>query len=341
MLERNQLIDKSKAMFRNTAIPVSFLFLLIIVSSCFSKVTISVLQPGIYTLPSSVRNITIYSKPGMQPKPGLFDSITEIQLDRETDINGIRKGYLEGIYEIMSVSPRFKKAVLSDTVFDKLLTYGNLSWNAIDKICAHDTTDAMLFLARAVSYSEHDNTYSFSWAPDYQALSNIFNNTKWILFSPVLHQQLASYRYNDTVSIAPELLLDPGNIEDVLYQNCYVMGRAFGEKLCPHWRDADRIMYVGPGGELRKATAFIADDRWVDAGVIWDQLSASTNKKRAYRAAFNLALAYERDDVLDQAVLWIAYADSLHATSASAAYKKILEDRLKVKPLLDEQMAGN
>jgi hypothetical protein len=328
-------------MFRNTAKPVSFIFLLIIVTSCFSKVTISVLEPGIYTLPSSVQKVTIYSKPGMQAKTGLFDSITDLQFDPQTDVNKMRQGYLDGICEIMSVSPRFKKAVLSDTVFDNLLSYGSLSWKAIDKICAYDTSDALLFLDRAVSYTKHDNTFSFSWPPDYLALSHILNKTKWLLFSPVTHQLLASYRYNDTVSISPELLLDSENIGDILYQNCFVMGRAFGGKLCPHWIDVERIVYVGPGRVLRKAGAYTANDSWVEAGAIWDQLAESPHSKKAYRAAFNLALAYERDDVLDQAVLWIAYADSLHSTAASSSYKKILEKRLKLKPTLDEQMAGN
>jgi hypothetical protein len=328
-------------MFRNTAVPFSFLILLIIVTSCFSKVTISVLEPGIYTLPSIVKKVTIYAEPGMQVKPGFFDSLTDLQFDPETDINKIRQGYLDGITEIMSVSPRFRKAVLSDTVFDKQLSYGNLTWNAVDKICAHDTSDALLFLGRAVSYSNHDNTYSFSWPADYLALSRILNKTAWMLFSPVTHQQLASYKYNDTVSIAPELLTDPENIGDVLYQNCYVMGKSFGEKLCPHWQDVERIIYFGPGRELRKAMAYTSADNWLDAGDIWDKLAESPNKKKAYRASFNLALAYERDDVLDQAMLWISYADSLHSTAASSAYKKILENRLKLKPSLDEQLAGN
>ena len=212
---------------------------------------------------------------------------------------------------------------------------------AVDRICSHDTSDALLFLWKAVSYSSRENASSFSWQPEYVDLSRILNHSKWMFFKPVTHQQLASYTYNDTVSIAPELFLDPENIADVLYQNCYVMGKAFGEKLCPHWKEVQRMMYVGPGRELRKAMAFTADDKWVDAGAIWDQLAESPHKKQAYRAAFNLALAYERDDVLDQAILWINYADSLHSTAASSAYKKILEGRLKVKPLLDEQMAGN
>jgi len=328
-------------MFRNTFIPVSFLFLVILVTSCFSKVTISVLEPGTYILPASVQKLTIYSRPGMQSTPGFFDSLTDFRFSAETDINKIRQGYLDGVHEIMSFSPRFKKVTLSDTAFDKLLLYGNLTWNAVDRICGHDTSDALLFLWKAVSYTSHENASSFSWQPDYLDLSHILNHSKWMFFKPVTHQQLASYTYSDTVSVAPELFLDPDNIENILYQNCYIMGKAFGEKLCPHWKEVERIMYVGPGRDLRKATAFTADDKWVEAGAIWDQLAESTNKKQAYRAAFNLGLAYERDDVLDQALLWIAYADSLHSTAASSEYRKILEGRLKVKPLLDEQMTGN
>ncbi len=277
----------------------------------------------------------------MPATPGLFDSLTDVSLDQETDINKIRQGYLDGLYEILSVSPRFKKAVLSDTVFDKLLLYNNLSWKSVDRICRHDTTDALLFLARAVSHSQQAKSYTLYWSPEYMALSHLVNNTKWMLFSPVTHKQLASYSYSDTVTISPELLADPENIEGVLYQNCYIMGRSFGEKLCPHWKDEERIMFAGPGRELRKATALIADGRWAAAGAIWDRLAGSPNKKQAFRAAYNIALAFERDDVLDQAILWISYADSIQNTAASAAYKKILKDRLKVKPLLDEQMAGN
>jgi hypothetical protein len=304
-------------------------------------VTINVLEPGIYTLPSTLQKLTIYSTPGMQTTPGFFDSLSSLQFEAGTDINKIRKGYLDGVYEILSSSPRFKKVVLSDSSLDKLLLYGNLTWKAVDKICSQDTTDAMLFLWRAVSYAAHEKDYHVAWDPEYVDLSRLINHSRWLFFKPVTHQQIASYTYYDTVSVAPELFLDPENIGDVLYQNCYVMGRAFGEKLCPHWQETERIMYVGPGKELRKATAFTANDKWVDAGAIWDRMSENPHKKKAYRAAFNLALAYERDDVLDQAILWISYADSLHSTSSSSAYKKILEARLKLKPLLDEQMTGN
>jgi hypothetical protein len=328
-------------MYRNTVKPFSFLFLFLTVTACYSKLTISVLEPGTYILPSSVQRVTIYSEPGMTATPGLFDSIMDYRVDPETDINKIRKGYLDGVYDILSVSPRFKKAVLSDTVFDKLLLYGNLSWKSVDRICSHDTTDALLFLLKAISYTSHEMATSFSWQPEYLDLSHILNHSKWMFFKPFSHQQLASYAYNDTVSVAPELYLNQDNIEETLYQNCYLMGKAFGEKLCPHWHEVERMMYAGPGRELRKATAFIADDRWVDAGAIWDKLACNPHKKQAYRAAFNLALAFERDDVLDQAVLWISYADSIQNTAASAAYKKILEDRLKLKPQLDEQLAGN
>jgi hypothetical protein len=324
-------------MFRNSVKPISFLFLLLSVSSCYSKLTISVLEPGTYILPSELQKVTIYSVPGMHATPGFFDSIAAYPLNPQTDINSIRQGYLQGVYEIMSESPRFKKVVLSDSVFDKMLTYGNLSWKSVERICSHDTTDALLFLARAVSYWDLDNTISFYLSPGYQTEHHFLNKTRWMLFSPATQKVLGSYSYNDTVSVSPEIVLT----DDVLYKNCYVMGRAFGQKICPHWNDAERMMYVGPGRELRKATSLIADDKWVQAGAIWNTLAESPHIKKAYRAAFNLSVAFERDDDLDQAYLWIQYADSLDNTAASSAYKKILEGRLKVKPLLDQQMAGN
>jgi hypothetical protein len=324
-------------MFRNTIGVTPFLFLLFIMSACYSKLTISVLEPGTYILPSALQKVTIYSQPGMPVSPGFFDSIAAYPLDPQTDINSIRQGYLQGVCEIMSESPRFKKAVLSDSVFDKLLTYGNLSWKSVEKICSHDTTDALLFLARAVSYWDQDNTLSFLLSSDYQTEHHFLNKTRWMLFSPASQKVLGSYSYVDTVSVSPEIEFT----DDLLYRNCYIMGRAFGQKICPSWNDAERMMYVGPGRELRKATSLIAGDNWVQAGAIWNKLAESPHIKKAYRAAFNLSLAFERDDDLDQAYLWIQYADSLENTAASSAYKKILEGRLKVKPLLDQQMAGN
>lgn len=270
----------------------------------------------------------------------MFDSLTDIQLDPKTDISQIKKGYVDGVYDILSASPRFKKVVLSDSGYNKLLAYGNLTWIDVDKICHHDTTDALLYLWKAVSYDALTQVYSNAWHIEDYERSIILNRTNWVFFQPDAHQQMAGFVYNDTVIIGPNMMnLDE---EYLLYQNCYVMGQAFGKKICPYWSDGnERILFTGPGRELKRAAGLTAQDQWPQAGVIWNELADSPHKNLASRAAFNLALAYERDDVLDQAVLWISYADSLLSTPATIAYKRILNDRIKIKPTLDQQIAGN
>jgi hypothetical protein len=73
--------------------------------------------------------------------------------------------------------------------------------------------------------------------------------------------------------------------------------------------------------------------------LIWNRI-AGKKFMLASRAALNLALAFERDDDLDQAVLWAAYADSLRSNSITTTYRKTLGERLKVKENLDGQLSG-
>ena len=58
---------------------------------------------------------------------------------------------MEGVYEIMSASPRFKKVILSDSSFENLLTTGVLTWDQLRQVCTHDSTEAVLLLKKAVS----------------------------------------------------------------------------------------------------------------------------------------------------------------------------------------------
>jgi hypothetical protein len=54
-----------------------------------------------------------------------------------------------------------------------------------------------------------------------------------------------------------------------------------------------------------------------------------------------MALAWERDDELNQAMLWINYSDSLLSTGKTLIYKNLIETRLKKRDILNQQMMGN
>jgi hypothetical protein len=115
-----------------------------------------------------------------------------------------------------------------------------------------------------------------------------------------------------------------------------------GLQISPAWHDSiPRTFFTGPGRELGYASQLVMKNQWDQAAVIWNRLSENPNKRLASHASFNMALAWERDDELDQAMLWISYSDSLMSSGNTLIYKKIIEDRLKNRKILDLQMKGN
>ena len=249
-------------------------------------------------------------------------------------------GYLHGIYDVLSVSPRFQKVVLSDTASTRFLSEGHLYWDDAVKICAHDTTDILLVLSKTVTYDAMGAPYDISEPTSYFYIDyKLLNRTKWAFYLPEKQTKLAGFEMADTILV--EGLFGPADIEELLYQACYTSGRRAGTKLSPHWNEVNRFLFTGPGKEMKTATRLILNNQWNDAALIWNKLAEDPKNALASRAAHNLALAFERDDILDQAFLWIDYADSLSGSPETSAYKLKLYDRIKTRAKLDEQMAGN
>lgn len=298
---------------------------------------ISVLEPAKVTLPASIQRISIFPEPGPRAKPGVFDSISKIELDKNTDIREIKSGYLHGVYEILSASPRFEKVVITDTTTGKFKGNGIIYWDDVERICRHDTTDVLLLLKKAVSYDAIEMVNSYWIENIYYSYYRIVNNTKWVFYSPWERKELAEFAVSDTVVAEGNLV--PSEVGNVLYQTCYISGKNLGTTLCPHWNDqVERNYYSGPGKEMKSAARYIRENNWNEAGLIWNRLAEGSNRMLASRSAYNLALAWERDDELNQAFLWIVFADSMQNNPAITTYRKILDTRLKAKLKLDEQM---
>lgn len=300
------------------------------------------LEPSDITLPAWIQKVSILPVPGVPEPPGEFDSLKYIRLGLTTNTKEIKMGYLHGIYDEMIASPRFQKVVLNDTVNYKYLDSGFINWEIIDQICSRDSTDVLLLLLKAVSYDSEESFY-VSNGIEYNNNMSVFtivNHTKWAFYIPGKHIESLVFYNSDTVFA--EGGFDVWEVENLLYQTCYGSGFNVGRNICPYWNDGvERIFYRGPGRDLKRAGSMVDENRWNDAALIWNRLSEGPNKNHAARAAYNLALAFERDDMMDQAALWISFADSLHSNKATSFYKKVLKERLDNKVKLDEQLAGN
>lgn len=309
-------------------------------AACFnSRLTISVLEPALVTLPASIQGVSIFPLPGTMSPSGQFDSLSHVRLGENVNIREIKLGYLHGMYDILSSSPRFKKVVISDTACVRYISQGYLYWDDVSRICAKDTTDVLLILQKAVSYDAVDNMNLYLNDDSDFTYYKIVNKTKWVFYMPETQTELAAFTNSDTV--AAEGSFSPSELENVLYQLCYATGYNMGKSLCPHWNDdVVRKFYSGPGTDMKTAATMIMRDKWYDAALIWNRIAEGKNIMLASRAALNLALAFERDDDLDQAILWAAYADSLRSNSITTTYRKTLGERLKIKENLDGQLSG-
>jgi hypothetical protein len=321
----------------------SLICLVLAVASCSTgRICISVLEPAKITIPASIRKVSLFPGAGIPDLPGVLDSINNIELDPGYNYNRIKRGYMEGLYEILSASPRFPKVVPEDTAYEEMMASGVISWDELKQLCNHDSTDAVLILKFAVS---QDTLVRYGF-PGLTCgiVYRVINHTKWTFFQPMLQNEYLDIPFSDTsIFDVIDENCDPffalPNTGDILYDAFYHTGVKMGEQISPIWHnDIPRILFVGPGNQLRKAFRYVLKDQWNEAAEIWNVMAEGRNRRLASHASFNIALAWEKDDDLDQAVLWVSHADSLLSSGKTMAYKKILENRLKKRALLDQQM---
>jgi hypothetical protein len=317
-------------------------FFLILAACSTARINISVLQPAEISIPLSIQKVSLFPGAGIPDPPGTFDSINCVKLKPDYDYNRIKRGYMEGIYEIIQQSPRFKRVLLTDTCYENLISEGVVSWGELREICIHDSTDAVLLLKKTVTYDILD----YFSEDEYCGLRyNLVSHTKWCFYDPFsmvasddfIFTDFNNYEQGVTCGLHPPV----SNIAGILYDACVLTGNRIGEQICPSWKDdVQRIIFKGPGKSLIQAYFLASHSQWNQAAVIWNDLSNSPNRNEACRASYNLAITWERDDDLEQAKEWALYADSLRSSKRIEGYLKILDQRIRLKAELDNQMTG-
>jgi hypothetical protein len=322
----------------SSILPLLLILINLLGSCATSQIPLTVLKPASLTLPASIRSISVIPVPGLVAEKHKFENIDEILLHDTTDVRQIRLGYLSGIYDIFKQSPRFDRVVFSDSSYAGFPDQHILYWDDLRKVCTHDTTDVILLLQKAIC---QDRLFSQEYIGTslYYSVYKITNLTKWSFLQPFREITLATIVDTDSLTLDGNFGL-MGDPEYNLFKACYTSGVMTGCKISPYWQDTIRTYFTGPGRDMKDAAQFVEKNRWYNATRLWNEVLETGNNRRASRAAYNIALAFETDDDLEQAFSWILYADSLHSSQHTESYIKILEVRLKKEPVLEQQLSG-
>ncbi len=321
----------------NPTIALTILFFAVAGCSQTREITISTLEPAAIELPASINRLTIMPVTGLPSQHGNFDSLRHIRLRIDNhSINEIKSGYLHGIYHAFRSSQRFQKVVLSkDTTLATRARNHALYSSDIAEACKNDSTQTALLLTRAVTYDifQFSDLQKEVFTEDYYFI----NHTDWAFYNPEKEQVIRVYRGIDTIRVHGGYVID--EFRDHLYEACYLTGYHVGNLLAPHWKDAPRVYYSGPGRMMRKAhRKIVSYDDWHQAGLLWNKLAEASDSLVASHAAHNIALAYERDDVMDQSVLWLDFALAMDSGKLTVEYRKLLDKRIVARAKLDKQL---
>jgi hypothetical protein len=313
---------------------ILFPFLILFAGACYtSSIPLNILVPATSPVDNKIKRISILPIPGTPSAPGKFSDIRFVTFDSTVDVKEIKMGYLHGMYDVLSGSPVFERVVFTDSA--GINQRKGFYWAELKNICVKDTTDHVLVLNKifAFNYGLSEDMYKGSniYACDY-----VIDKIKWTIYDPVNEIVVKRYEYSDTATIPISITMK--EMAQVLYDNCYYVGKLCGEKMTPHWKETNRTIYTGPGRDLQDAYLLVQKDQWYSASRIWNDMITSYGKRKASRAAFNMALAFEQNDDLDQATAWLNYADSLNSNRIARIYTAALKSRKNHVKELDKQI---
>ena len=207
--------------------------------------------------------------------------------------------------------------IICDSVLrerDLLPRESELSQNEVKKLTTDLGVD-MLFSVENVTIKTDQRTYF---------LDNIFRSTIDATVAPMIKVYLPSRTkplftvypedkiYWDGYGLSPTIAERNLITKDSLIKEASAFAGELPTKvILPRWEKVNRFYYTSGCLELRDGGALVREGSWDEALKLWQTAHEKKSKKIKMRTAFNIALYYELQDKIEQAIEWAKKADQL------------------------------
>jgi hypothetical protein len=119
------------------------------------------------------------------------------------------------------------------------------------------------------------------------------------------------------------------------------LGSYYADIVAPHYVVVTREYFESGSPELREAASAVERDDWEGAAELWELALADENPRAQGKALYNLALAAERNGMLDDAVLKANAAHAALSSRDSLYYLTVLRKRQRDREALVGQMGSS
>lgn len=96
--------------------------------------------------------------------------------------------------------------------------------------------------------------------------------------------------------------------KDLIEEASAFAGTVPVKHLLPYWTTSHRYLFTGGTVNMRDAAIYVKEKNWTEAISLWKKEFEERKGKRKMYAAYNIALGYEMQDLLDEAYHWAVEA---------------------------------
>ncbi|MBR2161324.1 MAG: tetratricopeptide repeat protein [Bacteroidaceae bacterium] len=349
-----------------------------LLTSCQSleQLSIDYMQPARISFPDELKRVGIVNNvpenlPNLLARQ--FTDVPDTEADglsrKTTYYNGTPALAIESLAQAIADEQYFEQVIICDSALrasDTQLRAGGLSLEEINQLCSDLGVDVLISLealqmreVREVGYIPEFGVFGGQVAVNVRPTINLYLPGR---DTPVTTVNASDSIYWDEVggsynNVRNRLISE----QEMVKQASDFAGTVPVKSLLPHWTTTERTYFTNGNIKMRDGVVYAREGQWDKAAELWQQAySSSKSAKKQCYAAYNLALAYEMQDNIEEAFKWIttalekaATADKVHLTEAedaytsgrypvrfmlSHAYYKELEKRHANIPLLKAQL---
>ena len=329
----------------------------LIFSSCRTTqgMQIEVQRPANISVDNTIKSLALlnHSIPG---KEGLIEGTLTLETPKQD--KELSNECIRGIDQLLRTSPRFEiKQCDSSMMASKQssIDFGApMNWDQVDSICKKYGTDAVLSL----EFFDTDFSVINPAATAVNTVQNILNGAGaeveitgkataragFIMYYPakrtIVYQD--TYKQGKTWvqrSINPvEAIGRLIKRNEALTEVSYYTGQTFAHDLVPLYFWEQRMMYTGKKGRMSIGARQALTRDWEGALNTWkEEYDSNPKSKIRARAAYNIALAYEVLNDLQNAKSWIQKSYVESGKEEALRYSNILEKRIRDLGRLESQ----
>jgi len=342
-----------KINFRKIGNYIAFVIWIVISTSCIStkQITIEIPHQSKNELPKNIQSLTLVNR----TVDGSFTNLNSDSLQNifykqnfnyDTIINDIQASdtTIKALGELLFESGRYDFVIPQDRFLEfenNAFFTDEMPWKKVSELCETYNTDAVLsldhFKTRVSTSYERESFYDslsdgFAWASSAQM--KIYYEALFRVYDPILEKVILREFIRDTViwedadRSANALFSHFTPVKTALLEVGIATSLDFADKISTAWNEEQRKYFPSGDSKLKQAAQFVSIGNWETAMVLWNEIATKRKSKLIKsKAEFNLALAYELQGNMDEAIFWGLKSYETMYRTVTYNYLEILKKR--------------